>query len=90
MSRRERSCCAFIDGVAHFLEQELPEAELPYFEAHLAACPDCATYLDGYRKTVELQGRAFDPDAPGREPVPEALVAAILMSRRQARRPQLG
>ena len=89
MSRRELSCREFIDCVAHLFERELPEADLPRFDAHVAVCPDCVTYLDGYRQSVELQGRAFDPDAPGPGSVPEALVTAILALRRQARRPQL-
>jgi anti-sigma factor RsiW len=66
-----------------YLDGELPAEERATFERHLAVCPDCQRYVDGYRKSVGLAqsatshvGRAEDVQ------VPEALVKAILAARR--------
>jgi anti-sigma factor RsiW len=83
MSRRELSCREFIEFIAGYLELELADAELRRFEAHLAVCPECVSYLDGYRQTQVLQACAFDPDAPVPETVPGELVSAILDARRK-------
>ena len=40
-------CCDYIDG-------ELPEDEQLRFRRHLAACPDCVTFFETYRKTSEV------------------------------------
>ena len=51
-------------------------------EAHLAECPDCVAYLDGYRKTLLLGKAAYgqaEEDVPAG--APEELVQAILAAR---------
>jgi len=49
------------------------------FDAHLAACPECVTYLRTYRDTIRLVKDACR-DAEDSLPadVPEGLVGAIL------------
>ena len=52
------------------------------FEAHLAECADCVTYLKTYNDTVRLaRGTLGPPDDPIPPDVPEKLVQAILAAR---------
>ncbi|HEU0113872.1 MAG TPA: zf-HC2 domain-containing protein, partial [Thermomicrobiales bacterium] len=48
-----------------YLEDAMPLAERERFEAHLAVCPGCVTYLDQMRQTIQAVGRLraewFDP-----------------------------
>ncbi len=74
-----RECTEFL---LDYVENDLPAAERARFEAHLAVCPDCVTYLRGYEQTIRL-GQAVcreDHDAVADE-VPEELVQAILAAR---------
>lgn len=84
MSRTALSCRELVDFIGSFLEGKLPEQDLRRFEQHLAVCPGCAIYLDGYRKAGELQALAFDPEAACPETAPEDLIAALLDLLRQA------
>ena len=52
------------------------------FDAHLAECRDCVTYLKSYEDTIALARGAFAvPDDPIPADVPEKLVQAILVAR---------
>ena len=52
------------------------------FDAHLAACSDCVTYLESYKNTIALaRGALGAPDDPVPSSVPERLVQAILAAR---------
>ena len=54
------------------------------FEAHLAECRDCVTYLKSYGETIRLARGAYGkPDDPIPADVPEKLVEAILAARRK-------
>lgn len=86
MARPLLSCRELIDFLSDYLEDELPDEQRLRFEEHLSVCPDCVRYLDGYRTTASLASRAFDPDGPLPESVPEELIAGILAARRSARR----
>lgn len=70
------------DFLTDYLEGRLGFAERVRFDAHLAICSPCRSYLDGYRKTVEL-GRAAgsEPDPATAGEIPEELVKAILAAR---------
>jgi anti-sigma factor RsiW len=77
------TCRDFIDFIMSYLDGALPADVQAPFEQHLSLCPDCDRYLRVYRATVEAGKPAFaDPegDVPG--DVPDALVRAILESRR--------
>lgn len=77
------TCREFAEFIAEFLDGELPSAECEAFEGHLARCPNCARYLEGYRHTVALGKRAFvDPDGALPADVPDELADAILRARR--------
>jgi len=42
---------SFLSG---YIAGELGNTERVAFEAHLDACPDCASFLATYKKTIEL------------------------------------
>lgn len=80
------SCKILIDFLDDDVEERLTATERGRFEGHLADCPACIRYLDGYRGTL----RALAIVARGTETlppdVPEELVAAILAARGAASR----
>ena len=72
-----RDCVAFL---LDYLEQTLPEEQRLVFESHLAFCPDCRTYLDNYRRTLDATRQlAQEEPAAG---VPKRLITAILAARK--------
>jgi anti-sigma factor RsiW len=80
---RDLTCRELVDFLMSYLDDELPDPERRAFDAHLAVCEDCVSYLRSYEATVRLERRAFEaPEAPIPDDVPEELVAAILASRR--------
>ena len=79
------TCREFVETLMEFLDGELrPDRRRPFLR-HLAACCDCAAYLDSYRTTVALsRAVCAEPEAVGGEPVPRNLIASILAARRSA------
>jgi anti-sigma factor RsiW len=79
------TCRELTELLMDALSGELPEDTRLRFEAHLAGCAACVTYLDGYRTAVELAKRAFHqrPEAPVDDFPPE-LLEAILGARHGA------
>ena len=58
------SCQELVELVTDYLEGALPGGERARFEAHLAACPGCATYLAQVESTIALaraSGRRVEP-----------------------------
>lgn len=53
---RDVVCREAVELVTDYLEDRLPARQRKRFEAHLAACPHCATYLDQIRTTIALAG----------------------------------
>jgi anti-sigma factor RsiW len=51
------SCAHLVELVTDYLEGALSRRDRTRFEAHLAECPHCATYLDQIRTTVAASGR---------------------------------
>ena len=58
------NCREAIGVLAEYLEQSLSPETLAEFERHLADCAPCRAYLETYRKTVALTGRAQDLEMP--------------------------
>jgi anti-sigma factor RsiW len=78
------TCREFADFMADYLSGELPPEGRAQFDRHLAACPTCVTYLNGYEAAIRLGRKAFEQsDSPIPDGVPEALVQAILAARRR-------
>ena len=73
------SCREFTDLILEYLFGIGLAAERGEFDRHLAECPDCVAYLDGYLKTIQIEKVAFsNPDNSGSFDVPDELVQAIL------------
>jgi len=78
------TCRELVDFLGAYVDEELSSDVRRQFDGHLAACPECAAYLDAYRNTVGLAKDALhDPDEPVPASVPEDLVRAILAARRK-------
>ncbi len=77
------TCQEFVDFLMAYLDGELPTAQRDAFDEHMGLCPQCVTYLDTYRESVQLGRQALceSGDAPVPEDVPEDLVKAILAAR---------
>ena len=60
----EMSCRELVEIITEYLEGTLPPAERARFEAHLAVCPGCQTYLDQMRQTVRALGRLTEQSIP--------------------------
>jgi anti-sigma factor RsiW len=58
------SCQELVEIVTDYLEGALPSAELARFEAHLAACAGCETYLAQVRATIALARAGGDRVEP--------------------------
>ena len=50
-------CQQLVELVTAYLEGRLPEPEHARFEAHLALCSGCRTYLEQMRQTIRALGR---------------------------------
>ena len=53
----ELACRELVELVTDYLEDRLSPADRARFEAHLADCPYCKTYLEQMRQTIRLLGR---------------------------------
>ena len=77
------TCRELADFILDYLAGELPRDVRSAFDAHLAVCPNCVSYLATYQATVDASRIAFD--AGGMDAsleIPEDLVRAILDSSR--------
>ena len=79
MKPRMLTCQELIEFLAAYVEGELTADERARFDQHLAVCPHCVDYVQGYRESIRL-GKAAFSDV---EEVPEELVDAILAARRR-------
>jgi anti-sigma factor RsiW len=58
------NCKDVIGVLADFLDQSLSPEVLAELERHVGDCAPCRAYLETYRKTVELTGRAEHVEMP--------------------------
>ncbi len=56
MTADRLNCQMLVQLVTEYLEGALIDEEKVRFEAHLARCPPCGTYLVQIRRTIELCG----------------------------------
>lgn len=75
------TCKELIDFLNDYVDMDLPEDQRRAFDAHLARCPSCRTYLDQYRAVSEMAWRSMQ-DEPS--PLPQELVEVILRAREAA------
>ena len=78
------TCRELVEFLADYMAGELPAKVRRVFEAHLADCPECVTYLRSYADTVRLARACAETDDAVPAEVPERLVRAILAARRRA------
>jgi anti-sigma factor RsiW len=60
--RRDLVCREAVALVTDYLDGALSRADRARFEAHIAECPHCETYLEQIRTTIALTGRV-EPEA---------------------------
>ena len=53
----EMACQELVEVITEYLEGTLPPPDRERFEAHLAVCPYCRTYLDQMRTTISAMGK---------------------------------
>jgi anti-sigma factor RsiW len=77
------SCREFTGFLHEYLLGNLPAGQRAEFDKHLAECPECVAYLDGYRKAIQLAKEALSVpnDVPPPDEAPQELVRAILRAR---------
>ena len=56
MTADRLNCQMLVQLVTEYLEGALIDDERARFEAHLARCPPCETYLVQIRRTIEICG----------------------------------
>ena len=79
------TCRELIDFLMDYVTGDVTKEERACFDEHLAVCPDCVSYLQNYRETMNATKAAHD--CATNEPVPKMppeLVRAILASRKQS------
>ena len=75
------TCKEVVDFLLAYQSNELDAAERVAFEAHIADCPDCVSYIRSYEEAVKLGKAACEDEKLAQ--VPEELVQAILAARRR-------
>jgi anti-sigma factor RsiW len=78
---REMPCRDLVELVTDYLEDRLSAIDRARFEAHLAECDACGTYLEQFRETIRVLGRL-----PEESLSPEAQTALIAAFRGWSRR----
>ena len=53
----EMPCRELVELVTDYLEDRLSPIDRARFEAHLAECEPCRTYLEQFRQTIRVLGR---------------------------------
>jgi predicted anti-sigma-YlaC factor YlaD len=75
--RKDIVCQQAVELVTDYLEGALSRRDRRRFEFHLRGCPNCSTYLQQIRMTIQLTG-AIEPD----DLTPEAREDLIELFRR--------
>lgn len=60
--RRALMCRQAVALVTDYLDEALSRVDRARFEAHIAGCPHCRTYLEQIRKTIAATG-AIEPES---------------------------
>ncbi len=73
------TCREFVEFLAEYLSDELPEDMRVAFDRHLAGCAECTAYLTSYKETIRFANAVCaEPEGPVPDGVPEELVQSIL------------
>ncbi|HEX5018992.1 MAG TPA: zf-HC2 domain-containing protein [Actinomycetes bacterium] len=71
----EMPCRELVELVTDYLENRLSASDRVRFEAHIADCPYCETYLEQMRQTIRLMGRL--PEESLSDEARQALLSAF-------------
>ena len=63
----EMACQELVEVITTYLEGTLPAGDRARFDAHLAECPGCCTYLRQMRETVHVLGETQAAAMPADE-----------------------
>ena len=75
LRRAGLTCREVVELVTDYVEETLPRRDRRRFEAHIAACDGCTTYLEQMRMTIEALGRV--PESSISPSARDALVGAF-------------
>ena len=67
------NCRELVELVTAYLEGDLSSGERKRFDAHLAGCDGCTTYVEQMRRTIELTGTLRDVEGWTADEVRNAL-----------------
>ena len=76
------TCQQICQFLSDYLAGELEPATRAAFEAHVAACPDCRKYVDGFARTIRFAKAALVAPEDEVAQMPEDLVQAVLRASR--------
>ena len=71
----EMPCRELVELITDYLEDRLSPVDRRRFEAHLATCEACATYMEQLRQTIRALGRL--PEESLSSEARDALLAAF-------------
>ena len=72
MAAESLSCQELVELVTDYLEGKLSAHDHALFDAHLAVCPGCSTYVEQMRQTIRAVGSLES------EPVPEEVLNDLI------------
>lgn len=75
------TCQEVVEYLMAYLGGELAPDESSAFERHLKVCPQCVSFLENYKVTVQLGQLAYANHAVDEESIPDFLVQAILAAK---------
>lgn len=52
----EGDCEGTVESIMEYIDNELDDKTLTELENHLGLCPECKSFVDTYRKMLELSG----------------------------------
>jgi len=70
--KRKLTCQELVELVTDYFDGALSRVDRAAFEAHIAGCTNCRTYVEQFRRTVELTGTLRESDV-----TPEAADALL-------------
>jgi anti-sigma factor RsiW len=73
------TCREVTEFLMEYLDRELAQDALRTFEAHIARCANCRTFLAQYEATIKAGQKAFEcGDADASTVLPDDLLKAIM------------
>jgi anti-sigma factor RsiW len=66
LQRQGMTCQELVELVTEYLEGTLSRRDRKRFEAHIADCPFCVTYVEQMREVARTMGRITEESIPPR------------------------